>query len=83
MLLLYSYDGYGRAIGFLPDWYWFTGRCLRCNRNGFRCYRFLDHSGGGLWDFGFDNWINTTVYSFTPAPPGCSLEVKFNLLRYQ
>ena len=35
-----------------------------------------------IGDFSVSAWFNTTAYSFSP-PPGCSLEVKFQLLRYQ
>jgi hypothetical protein len=38
---------------------------------------------GRLGDFALGAWINVTGLISTPAPPGCYLEVKFKLLRYQ
>jgi uncharacterized protein YggE len=34
-------------------------------------------------DFLIGNWINPTGLWYNPTPPGCSVEVKFKLLRYQ
>jgi uncharacterized protein YggE len=36
-----------------------------------------------LGDFSNLSWTNTTAFWFNPAPSGCSIEVKFKLLRYQ